>query len=315
MTSDSRLRHILEKKHRSKRLVSRTDVMRHVDDILRNLERIKALGELIQNYVPMRLATLLEVFTRHTVKELVDWGAPFDERAISIHKGLKVDFLFAMNLHGKAVTLGDLVSHELSLNSMGQILSPLTILIPDLRVQLSTIHDREAVELRGRAKEPIIVDLDRELSILEKLFVVRHIVTHELPPDPPYEDANLRDFALATKKFISAIDWIVDAALFGKSPLTQSDMNQSAYQRQQLAQSELDVVLDRIIEDKLADVDLLKASQEAWSAYAESQCRLRANLVDGGSMYPMVLAEEKTELIRSRIEDLRWWIDREEGEV
>lgn len=315
MPAGNQLNYILAKKSRAKRLAGRDDVVRHIDDVHRNLKQIKSLGELVQDYVPMRLTTLVEVYIRSLVRDLVDEGAPYDERASKISKTLKVDFLFALNLQGKKVSLGDLVAHEISLNDVTQILSVLEYLLPDIRRQLATIHDREAVELRAEAKRPIISDVENLFSVLSRMFEVRHIVTHELPATPPYGISELEPFVIAARDFISALDWIVDCELFGGSPLTQADMNQSAFEEIKIAEAQLDATISRLLDGELVDDVLLRDSQEAWKRYVEVDCKLRASVVTGGSMYPMVYATEQKRLVDRRIEDLRWWIEREEGDL
>lgn len=55
------------------------------------------------------------------VAELVDSGAPFAARARGLVKDLKFDFDLVQALMGKTVTFGELVSHTISVNTVGDI--------------------------------------------------------------------------------------------------------------------------------------------------------------------------------------------------
>ncbi|MFL5284139.1 MAG: hypothetical protein ACJ8AW_24885 [Rhodopila sp.] len=73
-------------------------------------------------FIPIRLVTILEVFTRNWVAEIIDSGEPYTSRAAEIVKGsLKIDFALAQALVGKQVTFGELVAHDIPVNGIGDI--------------------------------------------------------------------------------------------------------------------------------------------------------------------------------------------------
>src|SRR5882672_7208576 len=63
-------------------------------------------------WIPIRLVTMLEVFLRHWVERLVDFGAPYVERASKLKLDLKFDFAIVTSVHGKLVSLGQIVGHS-----------------------------------------------------------------------------------------------------------------------------------------------------------------------------------------------------------
>ena len=315
MSSQESVEQIIEKKARRARWWSRRDVSAHIDDLTRSWQQNRQDIGPFQDFIPMRLATLLEVFTRELVREIIDTGSPYVERAAQISKGAKLDFVFAMNLHGKKISLGEFVSHSLSLNGISQITSVLESLLPGYREQLASVQDRWAVEMNGQPERPIISDIDKLFFHLSKLFEVRHIITHEIPANPPYASDDLASFLSSTKEFLDATDWYVTDKLEGKVPLTQLDMNFSAGETLEASLKELGTIYERVKKVEGLDAALLKDSQQKWEVYAECESTLRASLVEGGSMHPMVYASAKTVLTDRRVEDLRWWLEREEGEV
>jgi len=52
-----------------------------------------------------------------------------------------------------------------------------------------------------------------------------------------------------------------------------------------------------IAQQKRIDPNLLNSSQEAWRNYAKAESDLRASIVSGGSMYPMVWSHQMAELV------------------
>jgi hypothetical protein len=64
-------------------------------------------------FVAIRLVTILEVFARDWVAELVDAGDPYTGRGAELVTGsLRIDYAMAQALVGKQVTFGELVSHD-----------------------------------------------------------------------------------------------------------------------------------------------------------------------------------------------------------
>src|SRR3546814_4806957 len=74
----------------------------------------------------------LPIFTRDWVTELVDAGDPYTGRAAELVKGsLKIDYAMAQALVGKQVSFGELVSHEIPVNDIGDIERAFSVLIDD----------------------------------------------------------------------------------------------------------------------------------------------------------------------------------------
>lgn len=64
--------------------------------------------QLLDELIPARIVTLLEVFVRTWIEELIDKGAPYVERAASLKAEIKYDFAIARSLHGGLVAMGQL---------------------------------------------------------------------------------------------------------------------------------------------------------------------------------------------------------------
>lgn len=207
------------------------------------------------------------------------------------------------------------MAHSISVNSPANIVAAFEGLISDFIPLLKLSHARWSEEFDTWPQPPIIQDFDLTLSKLTKLFEVRHILTHEFPLVRPYELNEIEGFLRSSRELLNAIDWVVIYKLKGSVPRTQTAMNIQA--GSSLADLEAHMEsLRQIVGDK-EDVtaDLLKKSQLAWLEYADREAELHASLVEGGSMYPMVWASAKSDIVRHRIDELQWWINRDEGDL
>lgn len=266
--------------------------------------RVVAIRD-VYNFIPMRLATIIEVYIRESVKEIVDTSPEYLDRAEALLRDVRFDFLTAKTLHGQRVTMGDIVAHSVSVNSLENIISIYEKLLPGYRNALPTVHERWIEDRDLPERSPIIKDIDRVLATVGRLLEVRHIVTHELPSSKPYSEQEINAHLALTDEFLKATDWYVIGALKGDIPRTQSTMNRTAGEALEAERAELQNVLEDLEIRQNTKIGLLNASQEAWAVYAKADSELQASIVEGGSMQPMVWASAMAELIHARTVSLR----------
>ena len=178
MNKQDELDKILSWKQR-KGKISHLDIIYKVRELSKLWEASRNNLEEVSDFFVMRLVTFIEVFFRDMVREIVDRGPPYIDRAEKLAKGTRIDFLFALSLHGRTISIGDIVAHSLPANRIEQIVSALNELIPDYRKKLGDAHDRWAEEIEGEAPHPIISNTEKMFADLNELLEVRHIVTHE----------------------------------------------------------------------------------------------------------------------------------------
>lgn len=139
-------------------------------------------------YIPGMVACL-EVSTREAIKELVDAGQPYLDRAESF-KDLKFDFGLTKALSKQAITFGDLVAHLLPVSRLESIIAHFDILLDKsfkevLRSLREHVDPPEDVVLSGRPWPPMntgelmVPEVGRVLSSIEEIFRTRHVVVHE----------------------------------------------------------------------------------------------------------------------------------------
>lgn len=59
----------------------------------------------------------------------------------------------------------------------------------------------------------------------------------------------------------------------------------------------------------------LTAAQRAWIAFRDGECAFQAKSVEGGSIYPLIVADCKTALTEARTGQFKAYLDCEEGDM
>jgi uncharacterized protein YecT (DUF1311 family) len=268
-------------------------------------------------FIVIRLVTILEVFTREWAAQIIDAGDPYATRGAELVKGtLKIDFALARALVGKEVSFGELVSHELPVNGVGDIDRVFSRLMDTpFFGHLQGVVDRWAVRVGDEPLEPIMPNPDKVRAFLAGLFEQRHIFVHELPEQQDVEAGTLEAYVSSTSQFVNAADEAFNTLLYGDYPITQFEMNAAAAAGAAKVNDELVEILAALDPDRKDEG--LKASQAAWEAYRDRQAEYRSeiNHPGHGSIAPLLYSSEVEKLTRERVELLKWYRDREEGDM
>lgn len=276
-------------------------------------EVIAGVGSVYVDYVPIRLITIVEVFLREVIAELVDSDETYFKRGEKLVKGAKIDLAFAFHVNRRALTIGDFVAHAVSLNRIDDVMRIMDTLLEDFASKLKASHPKWTEEVEKWPLTPIVADYDKMMAALARLYEIRHILTHELPAEKVFSSAEVPNFVDAARKFVEATDWVVVEAAHGSIPYTQLEMNIGAGDA--LCKEEAALARAVIGIGKLNGVDSqdLSEVQEAWERFTDLQASFVASQVEGGSMYPMMWAGEKRTLVRERISQLdrikKDWMD------
>ncbi|MBV7417147.1 DUF1311 domain-containing protein [Comamonas sp. CMM03] len=264
-------------------------------------------NEELTRYFPVALIACIEGYFRLAIKELVDAGEPYITNAERPASSIKLDFAVVRAIHGKAITVGELVGHSVPLSRLDHIESSMSSLLgASFLDRMRMISDRWDHEVRGEPERPILSNPDEVFAGVAKAFELRHIICHEIASahEILYQDV-ARCFECCVA-FLRAADELVSETLHPGAPLTQSDMNVAAGEllaeaRQSMAQAVSDLRA-RLSGDELAAFnDAQAAWEEACTAWAEFD----AMEVKGGTMWPTVRAGSEAELVKGRTDELR----------
>jgi hypothetical protein len=88
----------------------------------------KSQHELIR-YFPVALIACVEGYFRMAIKDLIDAGEPYLSNAEKPASSLKLDFSLLRAVHGKTITVGELVAHGVPLSRLEHIENVLSSLL------------------------------------------------------------------------------------------------------------------------------------------------------------------------------------------
>jgi uncharacterized protein YecT (DUF1311 family) len=297
-----------------------------LEKLLRDWKKRSANEACEPDFYTIRAVTLLEVFTRRNLAELIDHGREFTDRALEFSKHLKIDFGLVRDIQGRTITLGDILSHSVPVNAFGQISSYFeTLLGKPLRPLLEAAVDRVSVEVTKTASGPIISDFDALARWLTRLFEVRHILCHEAPLKAIYEVREIDEFLNNSIQFAKALEEVLKFEKFGLVPLTQTDMNIAANEDLKSVESKMNQLVStiegKIVESGVATVrsqgtspswlDSFREEQSKWLSYREAHCDFHTYLNQGGTIRPLLWATEANRLTVSRAAYLESWLKRD----
>lgn len=276
------------------------------------------------DYFPIKCVTILEVSTRQELALLIDHSDNYADRAGELWRNSKLDFSTIRDIHGKRVTLGELVAHTVPVNSFGQMISHFEVLLGrPLRLELSTQVDRWKVEIERQPSQPIISDFEATARTLSALFDVRHILCHELPESSVYSAADIGEFIQHGLQFLNALEWILTREKWGVVPLTQTEMNIAEANELHERKEELDRLIG-ILVGKMEDlegrtrlpgeegggwVSAFNDAQHKWQAFRDAYCDFVTYLNQGGTIRPLLWASQAREMTEARTSQLKAWFE------
>jgi len=241
-------------------------------------------------------------------------GEPFLGRGIALSKNLpKPDYELVREIQGRTITLGDVIAHSVSLSSFGQMAAAFETLINESFVLcLSRTVDR----WKGDGQEPIISDAEAMVVVLGRLFRIRHILVHENPNHGVCAVDDITVMVKAAADFAYAAKEACTEILFGKLPRTNVEMQQAADNQWKKLDNELSCVLEQLAARQDEEgKNLLEDAQSRWAAYRDAQCSFRADSARGGTMEGLLRLYEARDLTDARLKQMKWYVEREEGDL
>jgi hypothetical protein len=266
----------------------------------------KTDSEIIR-YFPVALIACVEGYFRMAIKDLVDSGEPCLTNAEKPASSMKLDFSLLRAVHGKAITIGELVAHGVQLSRLEHIDAVLSNLIgKGVLEALRTTTDRWAHEVKGQPAKPILSNPDSVFRDVAKTFELRHIICHEIASAYEIKSDEISQCFESCVSFLKASDEFVSETISPGAPLTQTDMNAAAgralsEKKQWLVESIAALKLRLNATETVA----FEEAQEKWQRY----CDAWANFVAGehvgaGTVWPLIYARAAEAVVERRLEEV-----------
>jgi hypothetical protein len=272
-------------------------------------EHDKSQRELTR-YFPVALIACVEGYFRMAIKDLIDAGDPYLSNAERPALSVKLDFLMLRAVHGKAITVGELVAHGIPLSRLDHIESAITSLIGTRFLQaLRSTTDRWAHEVRGEPAGPILADPDHVFSDVARTFELRHIICHEMASAYEIETGEVARCFQSCVAFLRAADEFISETLHPGAPLTQTDMNIAAGQSLAEARARLDEAVEGVRQRlDAAELATFNESQDKWQAYSDAWVAFVAGeRVNSGTIWSLIAAGTAEATVNQRIGEVDGW--------
>jgi hypothetical protein len=265
----------------------------------------------VAKYFPVALVACIEGFFRLTIKELINTKEAYLDSATKLLSNIKFDFNSVKALHGKKITIGDFISHQVSINSLESIDSHLsTLLGKDFLKELPKATDRWARRFEEQSS-PILKEPDKIYADVARTFELRHIICHELATKFEFSIQEIERCFLSTVLFLKASEEFLSETLYPNAPLTQLEMNETAAQELNHLLKDIELlnqqIKSAIEQDRVSD---FSKATIAWQSYMEQWAEFIANYVAaGGSAWPTIYAGAAAAIARPRINELKECLD------
>jgi len=250
------------------------------------------------------LVTSMENAFRLSIQFLIDSGDPYSKRASKL-----TDFKFRiediLDMKGKRVSVGALIGHLVSINSIEDIDHHMSVLLSGgddefLRIlEKARKPDDEVSDIEGWCG-PLLENPESVRRFVSQAFKQRHIYVHELCPSDRVIPADVREMFSYGKAFVRATLSLIDQILFpGMTARTQAAMNDGAYRTLSEAKQRMDTAY-AALSTKNIDKKRLEAAQKAWERYFEAHMKFSPNPYSGGSASPLFDAPARASLYEQR---------------
>ena len=272
----------------------------------------------LARYFPVALVACIEGYFRMVVGDLIDSGDPYLTNAEKAGSSLKLDFAVMRAVHGKKITIGELVAHGVPISRIEHIDSVLSsILDTNFLSKLRTTVDRWAHEVDGKPAIPLLSAPDRTYKDVARTFELRHIICHEIASAYEIDLDEIERCFESCVSFLRAADECISEILHPGSLLTQTEMNIAASASLGEAEERLEHIVKALANTGNTEHDAkVFEVNSSWHAWCEAWVMLRVgDRKTSGTIWPLHYAGIKQSNIERWISDLETFRDRGEGDI
>jgi hypothetical protein len=274
--------------------------------LTQNTAKLAGDGEKVC-YYPVAAIAAMEVYFKWEIRHLIDSNdLQFVDNINLKSLNLQIDHRLLHALHGRRITLGELIAHSARLSSFESICSTMTQLLGEEFLQL--VKDaRDPADRRDKGIEApfTIGDADKVIADVKRTFEVRNIICHEAHLELPTTVSEVEQICASCYRFARASRDAISYLCNPKQPLTLTEALGGTLERV--------AVLDRLVKGAEAEIvgtmppherGAFEKMETAWRSYVEAQAEFAEALPMNGSrgvLHGKLLTEEK---VRERLTEL-----------
>jgi len=236
-------------------------------------EKIQHEGEEL-GYFPVAAIAALEVYFRWEINGLIDSG---DARYVNSLKvddlPLKITHELLVAVHGKRITIGELVAHAVRLSDLDGIDGTMGRLLGVNFLDL--VKDSRDPELRrehGEGAPAVIRDPSQTFARVKRTFELRHIICHEAHLSSPVSIAEVKQLCSSCYEFARASRYAIAHHQNPNAPLTLNEAYLAASGRVRALENEMNAVEKEILSAlPSSERRWFEEMQRSWKVFVENE--------------------------------------------
>ena len=264
--------------------------------------RLDPKNKELLRYFPIALVACIQSYFQMAIKEIIDLGEPYLTNSKQLMPKKRLDFDIVKSLHGRTITIGDIIAHYLPVSKLDHILSPMSQLLSiNFKESVSRVYDRWDVEVRKKPRVAIISDIEESCRYVDRTFQLRHIFCHEVASKFEIVKDEIDNCFDHCVLLLKASDALISQTLFPDAPLTQMEMNMVSAEDFTKEKMRLDSALDEVFE-VVSDKQRMKfiEANNAWKVFLEASAEVEGLEYEGGTMRPTIECLALSRLTRDR---------------
>ncbi|MGD0711484.1 MAG: lysozyme inhibitor LprI family protein [Bacteroidales bacterium] len=268
----------------------------------------------ILKYIPIATIACFESFFRSVIKEMIDFGKPYNENVIEFNqaKNFKFDFKIVNAIQSKTVTGGEFISHILPCNNFNDINSNMTIITGiDFIESLKKFEAKSIFKHTVENTKSFITNYNQIFNDVKRMFELRHIFCHEFAANIKVEEDEILRCFNNSMIFLNHTNDFIYHLLYPNAPETTAEMKLQASRDFNKTDEELSALILKIKtsmwdgHNKSRAESLIDLSIESWKKYRDDRAKSNAFMFEGGSMYSLAFTMSLTKTTKEKIDSLR----------
>ena len=299
---------ILRAKERRRYGTSHAELLSRIFQLEAAYRHLDRADTELARYFPVAIVACMEGYFKLAIAELIDSNDTYLSNASALFGSKsKADFETVRALAGKKLSFGELLAHTVSYSKLENIDSAISIVTGSkFLTELKMTHDRWASEVEGKPIRPIMNDPDSVYMYVKNIFLMRHIVCHELASDYQFDFDEIGlcfkdciNFLEASKEYLSNL-------IEPNYPLTQSAINEKSGEELSLTLKELKKLISEITPSLTSsELNQFNIAQSEWSSYADKWTNFDADNYLGGTIRTSIHNMTYKDVVERRIEELK----------
>jgi hypothetical protein len=267
-------------------------------------EIVQSDSQHLLRYVPIYIASYLEVLTKIIVEKLIDYGEPYLSRAKNLPL-VKLDYEHIKSFHNQEITTGKLFSATISISNLKQLSEHLIYLFSSgtktssaqsIKLLFEKLEEQYDIE----TQEKHIKNQSQVIQAIKRIFSLRHQYVHE-QSNYVLTQTEANGFLEYSLSFIHAT-MAVFKSLY--SPDSQLEMNFHAADESTTSAERVESKISHIKENlrSLSSYDdetikkqllELEKAMKHWDKFVTHIAQFESYPSHDGSIYPMLISSSK----------------------